>query len=132
MTESSLLGRRRIDLGGRSEEVAVIYLKNKGFQILSRNWRNRYGELDIVCVKDGNVVVVEVRSRLVGKSDCDSDVGAGLVSQFVSPLKLRHIRSAALAWSRQKGYDEESFTILLLVVTWYNARRFKVEEVPVW
>jgi putative endonuclease len=45
------------------EEKAVKYLQNKGYKILDRNFRDGYGELDIVTLKDDVLVIVEVKTR---------------------------------------------------------------------
>jgi len=61
-----LLGRRKRskrDEGAHWERVAARDLRRKGYKIVTRNWRGRRGEIDIVAF-DGEVLVfVEVRSR---------------------------------------------------------------------
>jgi putative endonuclease len=54
-------GRRA--LGRRGEDLAAAYLAGLGFEILGRNVRTRYGELDIVARESETLVFVEVRSR---------------------------------------------------------------------
>lgn len=49
--------------GKKGEDEAVEYLKNKGYEILSKNFRSRFGEIDIIAKKDGTVVFVEVKMR---------------------------------------------------------------------
>jgi putative endonuclease len=56
-------GFGRIQTGKRGEDIAVAYLKNKGYRIIERNYKCLFGEIDIVA-KDGDMVVfVEVKSR---------------------------------------------------------------------
>jgi putative endonuclease len=53
----------RLQLGQSGEAAAVEHLKRAGYQILERNLRTRYGELDIIA-RDGQCLVfVEVRTR---------------------------------------------------------------------
>jgi putative endonuclease len=53
----------RTDLGRRGEQLAAEHLERLGFEILERNYRTRWGELDIVAF-DGNVLAfVEVKAR---------------------------------------------------------------------
>lgn len=116
--------------GIRSEEAAVRYLETRGFQVIDRNWRNRYGELDIVVKKSGNIAVVEVRS-------CREDVEVNkirecTVSEFITKTKLKKLNNLALSWCVEHGQNPEKLTILLLAVTWYNSGRFSVEVVEVW
>lgn len=45
------------------EDIAEKYLKEKGFEILYRNYRTRQGEIDIIAKKDNLIVFVEVRGK---------------------------------------------------------------------
>jgi len=52
-----------VDSGKLGEDLAVSYLKKLGYKIISRNFRIRGGEIDIVAI-DGDVLVyVEVKTR---------------------------------------------------------------------
>jgi putative endonuclease len=54
----------RVDKGSRGENMAVDYLKDHGFTILTRNYRyGRYAEIDIIAQKDNLLLFVEVRSQ---------------------------------------------------------------------
>lgn len=48
--------------GFNSEEIAVDFLKQKGFSIIEQNFHSRYGEIDIICLDNGYIVFVEVKS----------------------------------------------------------------------
>lgn len=48
--------------GKEFEELAAKYLRRKGYKILERNFRKRFGEIDIIALKDNVLVFVEVRS----------------------------------------------------------------------
>ncbi len=45
------------------ENAAAEFLKKKGYVILERNFRKGYGEIDIIAVKKGTLVFVEVKTR---------------------------------------------------------------------
>ena len=49
--------------GRRAEELAVEFLRAAGCDILYRNYRRRLGELDIVALSGGELVIAEVRMR---------------------------------------------------------------------
>ena len=51
------------ELGRRGEDVAVRYLEQRGLVVLSRNWRCRDGELDVVARDADRLVVCEVKTR---------------------------------------------------------------------
>ena len=74
------------------ENLAVEHLTSLGLQVLDRNWRCRYGELDIIAA-DGatrTAVFVEVKTRT-------SDHFGG-VEQAVTPEKVRRLRRLAGLW----------------------------------
>jgi len=81
----------RTELGALGEQVAVEHLRALGLQILQRNWRCRYGELDVIAADgDDTVVFVEVKTR--------TGDGFGGLEQAVTPRKLRRIRRLAGIW----------------------------------
>ncbi len=51
------------DTGSRAEQIAVDYLRERGFIIRDRNWRVGHKEVDIVAEKGRRIHIVEVRSR---------------------------------------------------------------------
>jgi putative endonuclease len=51
------------DLGTKGEALAQEHLIENGFQILDTNWRHNRAELDIVCRKNNELIVVEVKTR---------------------------------------------------------------------
>ncbi len=54
------------DLGNKGEEIAVNFLKRKGYTILDRNWIFDHKEIDIIALKNGIVIFVEVKTRSTG------------------------------------------------------------------
>ena len=52
-----------IELGILGENLAANHLQKNGYNILERNFRWNKLELDIICEKDGQLVVVEVKTR---------------------------------------------------------------------
>ena len=50
-------------LGNYGEERACSYLQNKGYKILERNFRNKFGEIDLI-VQDSEIICfAEVKTR---------------------------------------------------------------------
>lgn len=51
------------DIGNYGEDLSCKYLKSEGYYILCRNFRNRGGEIDIICRKNDLIVFLEIKSR---------------------------------------------------------------------
>jgi putative endonuclease len=51
------------EMGRWGEDLAWNHLQNLGFELLERNWRHRRFEVDLICLKDWEVVFVEVKVR---------------------------------------------------------------------
>jgi putative endonuclease len=79
--------------GADSEERAAAYLAERGLAIVSRNYRTRLGEIDLVAREGEVLVFVEVRMRAEGH------FGGALES--ITPRKQRRIAAAAGLYLRQ-------------------------------
>ena len=55
-----------LEIGHRGEDIAVEYLRAKGYMIAARNWRSGRYEIDIVAERGGITHIVEVRARRAG------------------------------------------------------------------
>ena len=49
-------------VGARGEELAKNYLKKKGYKILDKNFKTKWGEIDLATKKNGKIVFVEVKT----------------------------------------------------------------------
>jgi putative endonuclease len=97
------------ELGKIGEDIATVYLQDMGYEILVRNWRFERVELDIVARKDSILVFCEVKTR--------RSVSHGVPSDAITPIKLQHIRTAALHWltnnqSRHKGIRFDVISVI--------------------
>lgn len=85
--------RAKDAVGRFGEDVAAAHLTAGGFRVLARNWRCADGELDIIGVEDGVLVVVEVKTR--------STAVFGRPVEAVRPAKAARIRRLAMRWLSQ-------------------------------
>jgi len=56
-------GSANAGLGARGEAAALRWYLDAGYDLIARNWRCSLGELDLVLVRRGMVVVCEVKTR---------------------------------------------------------------------
>ncbi len=85
----------RAQIGSHGEDLAAEYLSGDGFTILDRNWRCRYGELDIIAAEGEVLIFVEVKTR-TGRA-------FGTPAEAVTHTKLRRLRRLAGIWLAAQG-----------------------------
>ncbi len=81
-------GRRA--LGARGEALAARWYEAHGYTVLSRNWRCRDGELDLVLGRRGALVFCEVKTR--------SSTAYGTPAEAVTRTKQLRLRRLAVRW----------------------------------
>ncbi len=82
-------------LGERGEDVAGAYLTRHGYEILARNFRCRHGEIDLVAIREGVIVFVEVKTRRSER--------AGTGTEAVVHHKRRRLLQAARYFLALRG-----------------------------
>ncbi|MGE5403791.1 MAG: YraN family protein [Candidatus Saccharibacteria bacterium] len=83
------------ETGQRGEELAAVYLQRRGYKIITRNYRSRWGEIDIICRKNGVLIFVEVRSK--------SGDRFGEPEESITPAKMEKIRKTAFAYLEKES-----------------------------
>lgn len=84
-----------VPLGKRGEDLAATFLRHRGYAISARNFRTRFGEIDIVCERDGTIVFVEVKAR--------TSAARGSAAESIPGWKRRRIGAMALDYLAQAG-----------------------------
>lgn len=84
-------------LGKTGEDAAVAYLERNDYTIRDRNWRKNHLELDIVATKNGELVVIEVKTR--------SNTEYIEPQDAVNWQKVRHIVIATDAYIKHYNLD---------------------------
>jgi putative endonuclease len=83
--------------GARAEDLIARRLASTGWEILERNARTRYGELDIVARDGRTLVFVEVKAGRAGSS-----FGPERPILAVDARKQRRVRKLATAWMAER------------------------------
>ena len=97
------------DTGKKGEEIAVNFLKNKGYRILDRNWRLGSNEIDIIAADGNFIVVAEVKTRTSNKF--------GEPEIAVTKEKQKALIRAANAYVKIKQIDQEMrFDIVSIIL----------------
>ena len=97
------------DIGKYGEDLAAEWLSKQGYRILDRNWTFRRYELDIVCEKNGLVIVVEVKCRVSGVER---------VTELLDNKKKRCLIRGGAAWlARHRSRSEIRFDLITVTGT---------------
>lgn len=73
--------------GRFGEDFACVFLQKKGYKIIERNFRSKFGEIDIITIKYNVIVFVEVKARW--------NLNYGYPEEAVTPSKLWKIKKTA-------------------------------------
>jgi putative endonuclease len=106
--------RAKDQLGKDGEDLAVRHLVGAGFDIVTRNWRCDVGELDIIAVDGGTLVVVEVKTR--------TSTDYGLPAEAVTWRKLAKLRELAAIWLRESSCRMPARVDVISIVMPRNGR----------
>jgi len=97
-------------LGNKGERTAARYLRKQGYKILSRQYSNRAGEIDLIALDSETVVFVEVKTR--------SSARHGDPVDAVSVEKQRRLTRTALIWLKAKGLLEQRSRFDVIAILW--------------
>ena len=99
---------KRQSLGAWGETLALKYLVQQGDVLVSRNYRTRYGELDLVTRRRGTTVFTEVKTR---RTDAYGPPEAG-----VTYSKARHLIASAQAYLQAHPEHDGDWQIDVIAV----------------
>jgi putative endonuclease len=96
--------------GNRGEAEAAKFLQGLGYQIVDRQLRSRYGEIDLIAIDGRAVVFIEVKTR--------SSTEAGHPTEAVTPLKQQKITRSALAFLKKQRWLNRSARFDVVSIVW--------------
>ncbi len=114
------------EFGKAGEQIAVDWLAERGFHLISRNWKSGRYELDIIASREGVLHFIEVKSRhddLFGKPE-----------DWVSWKKGKHMLSAGVAFQEKYPVWVQIQYDILAILLMPDGKRdvFFIEDVYWW
>lgn len=112
------------DIGKIGEDVSCKYLEKHGYTIFSRNFKERYGEIDIIAIKDDKFYFAEVKSSSYkGKTEYNT-------FERVNKNKMRRILKTIEIFMDKKGiFGIEWYFVILAVAVDFDNRIGKVKMI---
>ena len=107
------------ELGKKGEDAAVRYLRQKGYEILERNWVYERYEIDIIARDEEFIVFAEVKTR--------SSSQWGNPEEAVSKGKIKRIVEAADFYLNENDIDcPARFDIIALI---WDGQKFEIDHI---
>ena len=114
------------EFGKAGEEMAAEWLEQRGFQLISRNWKSARYEVDIIACRQGVLHFIEVKSR--------HDDQFGNPEDWVGRKKGSHLLAAGEAYlDKYPIWNRVQYDILSILLTADGKRDFFfIEDVYWW
>ena len=112
----------RQNLGQSGEDIAAEFLSKNGYAILTRNYRSRYGEIDIIAKLRDTLVFIEVKTR--------RGAAYGSPAAAVTHRKQRQISKTAQYYLAERNlFDAPArFDVVCIVID--PDQRTRIEILP--
>jgi len=110
-------------LGKLGEDVAAEYLKKEGYQILDRNYRRPWGEIDIIAKKEKDIIFFEVKTlqKIQGESF--------LPEESIRVLKKKILIKTARIYLSEKRYPEnQNWQIDVIGIEFFEEKKCRLRH----
>lgn len=97
------------EVGQLGERVAEKYLKNKGYKLLTRNWRCRAGEIDLIFKLNKVLIFIEVKTLINFKNSFNPEMHFNYFKQ----MKMRQLAKLYISY---KSLSNISYQIDLIAI----------------
>ena len=109
---------KTIETGKIGEDEAVKFLKKNKYKIIERNFRTKFGEIDIIAKKGKEISFIEVKTR--------KTITFGYPEESVDERKLNKIKKVALYYiQKNKIKSHFKFEVLSILIK-ENGKEFKI------
>jgi putative endonuclease len=101
--------RARKNLGDSGERLAAMFLEERGYKIIARNFRIRGGEIDLIAEDADGLAFVEVQTRRGDTS--------GAPEESLTPHKRQHLMTTAQEFlNTHEEYANHAWRIDLVAI----------------
>jgi len=88
------VSKTRINLGKEGEKIAAGFLRENQYRILKMNYKNRFGEIDVIAKDKDTICFIEVKARTSDEF--------GLPEEALTPAKQKKISQVAVSFLKEK------------------------------
>lgn len=109
-----------ISIGKLGENKALLYLKDLNYSIIKKNFKSKFGEIDIIASKDNCLYFIEVKTR--------TNISKGMPYEAVNYTKIKHIEMAAKYYLLKNNYKDYKLKIGVVSILILNDKT----EIQFW
>ena len=110
---STMDDKYKKSFGAKGEEIAVNFLQRAGYRVVARNFLIRGGEIDVVAKDQGEIIFVEVKTRI--------NHDFGLPEESITYWKLKALQKTALFYLQKHNLGEVAYRFDLITVDYSNS-----------
>jgi putative endonuclease len=103
-------GPFRLPLGDRGEMAACGFLKEKGYEILEKNYKCKLGEIDVIARRDGRIAFIEIKTR--------TNAQFGMPQEAVVLKKQEKIFKISQWYLKEKKLEKAAVAFDVVAVLW--------------
>lgn len=93
-------------IGKKGEDLAALFLKKQGYEILDRNYWKKWGEIDIIAKKDGIIHFIEVKT-VSRKGVLEEKGDVYLPEDNIHPWKRKRLARTVETYLLEKQIGED-------------------------
>lgn len=108
-----------IEKGRKGEALARDYLVSKGYRILTTNYRNKIGEIDIIALDNDVLVFIEVKTR--------SNTNFGYPYEAVNRKKQNKIINCSYQYAKYHNY--KNYQLRFDIIEVYLTPKIKINHI---
>jgi putative endonuclease len=112
----------RISLGDRGETAACGFLKEKGYEILEKNYRCKLGEIDVIARRPGRLAFIEIKTRTSHRF--------GMPQEAVNLRKQEKILKIAQWYLKEKKLVKIPLAFDVVAVLWKEGQAPEIRLIP--
>jgi len=111
-----------LSIGHQGEELVLNKLLKDGFKLVTKNYRKRFGEIDLIVSKENLLVFVEVKLRRSNYFD---------LSEIVTLTKQKRVIKAAKDYiSRNINFSENKILRFDVALVQKTINNFDIHYIP--
>ncbi len=107
--------------GRHAEDAACLFLENRGYQIIERNYRTRFAEIDIIAIHGDTLVFAEVKAR--------KSLRYGSPRESVGSVKQKKIIAGAMQYLREKQLGDNRIRFDVITILQHQWK-FHMDIIP--